>query len=69
MPPTVWIPPHCFALLSLGLGDIDGFFEWCDKAIDNRDHITVPIRTYPFLDPIRNDPRYLGLLRRMKPDA
>ena len=25
----------------------------------------TPIKTYPFLDPIRADPRYLALLRKM----
>ncbi len=26
----------------------------------------TPIKTYPFLDPIRDDPRYTPLLRKMK---
>ncbi len=25
----------------------------------------MPIKTYPFMDKIRQDPRYLGLLRKM----
>ena len=37
-----------------------------DRAIDARDHMMTPIKTYPFLDPFRADPRYLALLGKMK---
>ncbi len=49
----------------LALGEIDSAFEWMDRAIDARDHMMIPIKSYPFLDSIRGDPRYLALLRRM----
>jgi len=65
MPPKVYVPPTSFAWIHLGLDEIDDFFEWTDRAIDERDHMIVPIKTYPFLDPIRDDPRYLGLLGKM----
>ena len=28
----------------------------------------MPLKTYPFLDPIRADLRYLALLRKMNPE-
>jgi len=65
MPPGVWVGPTSFAWIHIGLGEIDEFFEWMDRAIDERDHFVMPIKTYPFLDSVRDDPRYLGLLRRM----
>jgi tetratricopeptide (TPR) repeat protein len=65
MPPSVYVPPTNFAWIHFGLGEIDEFFEWMDRAIDARDHMITPIKTYPFLDPIRDDPRYAGLLRKM----
>jgi TolB-like protein/tetratricopeptide (TPR) repeat protein len=65
MPPKVFVPPTSFAWIHIGLGEIDEFFEWMDRAIDERDHMITPIKTYPFFDPVRDDPRYLGLLRRM----
>jgi len=65
MPPGVYVPPTSFAWIHMGLGEIDEFFEWMDRAIDERDHFVMPIKTYPFLDPVRDDPRYLGLLRKM----
>ena len=60
-----YVPPTSFAWIHLGLGDTDHFFACMDRAIDARDHMLMPIKTYPFLDPIRSDPRYLALLRRM----
>jgi TolB-like protein len=60
-----YVPPTSFAWIHLGLGDIDDAFTWMDRAIDARDHMMTPIKTYPFLDSIRRDPRYLELLRKM----
>jgi TolB-like protein/Flp pilus assembly protein TadD len=60
-----YVPPTSFAWIHIGLGEVDRFFEWMDCAIDARDHMIMPIKTYPFLDPIRDDPRYLALLGKM----
>ena len=60
-----YVPPTSFAWIHLGLGEIDAAFGWMDRAIDARDHMMTPIKTYPFLDSIRPDPRYPALLRRM----
>ena len=60
-----YVPPSCFAWVYLGLGEIDDFFEWMNRAIDAHEHMVIPIKTYPFLDPIRADPRYSELLRKM----
>jgi serine/threonine-protein kinase len=59
------VPPTSFAWVHLGLGEIDSFFVWMDRAIDARDHMMMGIKSCWFLDPIRSDPRYLALLRRM----
>ena len=60
-----YVPPTSFAWIHLGLGETDSAFEWMDRAIDARDRMIVPIKTYAFLDSIRAGPRYLALLRRM----
>jgi TolB-like protein len=63
--PKAYVPPTSFAWIHFGLGDTDRFFVCMDRAIDERDHMLTPIKTYPFLDPIRADRRYLALLRKM----
>jgi hypothetical protein len=60
-----YVPPTSFAWIQLGLGEIDGAFTWMDRAVDGRDQMMIPIKTYPFLDPIRADPRFSALLRKM----
>jgi TolB-like protein/Tfp pilus assembly protein PilF len=61
-----YVPPTCFAWTHLGLGDIDEAFIWLDRAVDAPDRMIEPIKTYPFLDPLRADQRFAALLRKMK---
>ena len=68
MPPEVYMPASSLAWIHLGLDEIDEFFVRMDQAIDQRDHLIMAIKTYPFLDRIRHDHRYCALLRRMNLD-
>ncbi|HQR66218.1 MAG TPA: protein kinase [Thermoanaerobaculia bacterium] len=61
-----YFPPSTFFLAYGGLGDWDAAFEWMDRAIETRDPVVMPIKSFPFLDPVRTDPRYLALLRKMR---
>jgi TolB-like protein/Tfp pilus assembly protein PilF len=60
-----YVPATSFALVHLALGEIDEAFTWLVRAIEERDPIIVPIKSYPFFDPLRNDPRFHALLRKM----
>jgi TolB-like protein len=60
-----YVPPTSFAWIHLGLGEIDQAFTWMERAIEERDPIIVPIKSFPFLDPLRSDPRFAALLRKM----
>jgi tetratricopeptide (TPR) repeat protein len=60
-----YVSPTSFAVIHLGLGEIDETFLWMEQAIEDRDPIMIPIKSYPFLDPLRADPRFTGLLRKM----
>jgi tetratricopeptide (TPR) repeat protein len=64
-----YVPPSSFAWIHYGLGEIDDAFAWMDRAVDARDPMMTPIKSYPFLDPIRSDPRFAALLRKMKLDG
>jgi len=61
----MFVPPTSFAWMQLGLGDVDSAFTNMDLAIDVRDTMIIPIKTYTFLDPLRADPRFLALLHKM----
>ncbi len=62
----MYVPPTSFAWTYLGLGDVDHAFVWLDRAVDACDRMMVPIQLYPIFDPLRGDPRFAELLRRMK---
>jgi len=65
MATKIYVPPSALALGHVGLDDWDKAFHWWDQAVEVRDPIIVPIKTFPFFDPVRGDPRYRAILRRM----
>jgi adenylate cyclase len=63
---TAHVPPHCFAWAYLGLGETDRVFDWIDKAVDEREPLLIGHFNHePIYDPLRSDPRYRALLRKM----
>jgi len=65
MEAKMYVPPTSHAWIHLGLGEVDDFFALMDRAFDVRDHMITPIKSYPFMDVIRDDERYTDLLRKM----
>jgi eukaryotic-like serine/threonine-protein kinase len=57
------------AALHASLGDVDEAYRWLDVAIEEGATGLSLLRVHPRLDPIRRDPRYQALLRRMKLDV
>lgn len=66
---AAYVSASSFAWTYYGLGDVDNALAWMDRAVDARDYMMIPIQSYPFLDPIRSDPRYLALLKKMNYDT
>jgi TolB-like protein len=64
-----YVPPTSFAWIHLGLRETDSAFEWLDRAVEGRDQFIMPIKSYWFFDPIRSDPRFAALLRKMRLDG
>ena len=53
------------AALHASLDDVDEAYRWLDVAIEEHATGLVFLRVHPRLDPIRKDPRYRELLRRV----
>jgi len=49
----------------LAIGDYDQAFFWCDEAYKEQSAILQWIKVHPFFDPVRDDPRFKDLLRRV----
>ena len=60
-----YVPPFILALVSFGLGKIDEGFEWLDKAFEVRDHWLCWIKVNSAFNPVRSDPRYIALLKKI----
>ncbi len=60
-----YVPPTSFAFIYLGLGEIADAFAWMDRAIDARDQMMTPIKSYSFFDHLRAEPRFTALLHKM----
>ncbi len=60
-----YIPPSTFALGYVGLNEWDVAFDWWNRAIEVRDPLVMPLKSYPFFDPVRRDPRYGAMLSLM----
>ena len=57
--------PTGIGLVYLGLGDISSSFEWWEKAYKVREPALLYIKLDPRFDPIRADPRFSALLRKL----
>jgi hypothetical protein len=60
----MFVPPYNIALIAAGLGDDQLCFEWLDKAYQSRDVHMVFLPVDPKWDAVRDDQRFLELLRR-----
>ncbi len=60
-----YVPPDAMAIVSIGLDDKDQAFEWLEKARKTRTTLMSQLKVDPVFDPLRDDPRYQDLLRRM----
>jgi len=62
-----YVPAECLARVYLGLGEKDKAFVWLEKAYDERamGGVITLLKLDPIFDPLRPDPRFADLLRRM----
>ena len=63
-----YVDPYYFALIHLGLGDREAALIALEKSFEERNGNTLEyIRTDPFLDPLRGNPRFEALAERIVP--
>ncbi|HKQ05717.1 MAG TPA: winged helix-turn-helix domain-containing protein [Blastocatellia bacterium] len=60
-----YVSPYTKAIVYAGLGDKEMAFNALDEAYRERDQWLAWIKVDPLVDPLRNDPRFEGLLRRV----
>ena len=60
-----YVPPYSIAALYANLGDKDHAFEYLQKAYKGGSIYMSFVKVDPELDPLRSDPRFADLLRKM----
>lgn len=60
-----FIDPSYIAYVYIGLGEKDQAFEWLNKAVERRSGELFGLKVDPVFDPLRSDPRFQELLRRV----
>jgi serine/threonine protein kinase len=58
-----YVPAYHRAIIYVGLEEKDKAFEWLEKGYE--EHFIIAIKVDPVFDPLRSDPRFADLLRRM----
>ena len=61
-----YIEPVLVVYIYVALGDKDQAFAWLDKGYQERSGLMCWIEIEPKFDPLRSDPRFIDLLRRMR---
>jgi len=60
-----YVPAGAFVNAYLGLGDKEQTFYWLEQAYREQSNILQFLKTHPYFDPIRNDPRFTALIHRV----
>ncbi len=61
-----YVSPVAFAILHIGLGNADRALHWAERAYDEKRGWLVYFKVNPMLDPLRQEPRFAALLRKMR---
>ncbi len=62
---TGYVPAGAFVNAYLGLGDKEQAFAWMERAYQERSNLLQFLKVHPFFDPLRSDPRFANLVRRV----
>jgi TolB-like protein/Flp pilus assembly protein TadD len=60
-----YVTPAAIANVYIGLGDKDQAFVWLEKAYQERSYYIAWLKVFPIVDPLRSDPRFADLVRRV----
>lgn len=60
-----YAPAAAFVNAYLGLGDHEQALAWLERAYQEHSNILLWVKVHPFFDPLRDDPRFADLVRRV----
>jgi serine/threonine-protein kinase len=60
-----YVSPVELAMVNIALGDHDRAIDWMEKAYEERRGWMAYLNVHPVVDPLRNEPRFNILVRKM----
>jgi TolB-like protein/Tfp pilus assembly protein PilF len=60
-----YVPAAAFVNAYLGLDENDQVFGWLEQAYKEQSNILLVVKVHPYFDPLRSDPRFADLVRRI----
>jgi len=63
---TGYVSPVAFAIVHVGLGNVDRALDWAERAYDERRGWLAYFKVNPMLDPLRANGRFQTLLKKMR---
>ena len=60
-----YVQPAWVAVIHVALGDTDQAFDWLEKAFVDQSASLTLLKVDPAFDPVRKDPRFVDLMRRV----
>ena len=63
---TGYVSPVAFAIVHVGLGNVDRALDWAERAYDERRGWLAYFKVNPMLDPLRANRRFQTLLQKMR---
>jgi eukaryotic-like serine/threonine-protein kinase len=60
-----YVSPYFFAGIHIGLGEPDRAMEFLEQSYNDRSHWLIYLHIDPSMDPLRSNPRFQDLLRRI----
>jgi serine/threonine-protein kinase len=61
-----YVSPVAFAILHIGLGNLQNALDWAERAYDERRGWLAYVNVNPIFDPLRAEPRFGALVRKMR---
>ena len=65
-PKDRYVPSYSLAIVYLGLGERDQSLHWLQQAYETRDSYLSSLNVDWIFDPLRSDPRFQEIVRKMK---
>ncbi len=62
---TGYVPSAAFTFAYLGLRENDEVLVWLEQGYKEQSNLLQTLKVFPFFDPIRADPRFVDLLKRV----